>query len=49
MSGGAHTAPMGSVAYFGMRLLWECTCIWKRGHEADIDIVCDDRGPVGAA
>jgi hypothetical protein len=32
-----------------MRLLWKCTCIWKRGHDADIGMGCADRGPVGAA
>jgi hypothetical protein len=32
-----------------MRLLWEHTCIEKRRHDADSGMVCDDRGPVGAA
>jgi len=44
-----HTTPLGSVAYFEMRLLWEYVLLQKRGHDADSDIVCDDRGPVGAA
>jgi hypothetical protein len=34
------------VAY-GMRLLWEYTCIKKKGDDIK-DVVCDDRGPVGA-
>jgi hypothetical protein len=30
-----------------MRLLWEYTCIKKKGDDIK-DVVCDDRGPVGA-
>ena len=41
--------PLGSVAYVEMRLLWEYVLLQKRGHEIDSDIVCGDRGPVGAA
>jgi hypothetical protein len=33
-----------------MRLLWEyACCIRERGHDAGLDIVCADRGPVSAA
>jgi len=46
---GAHTTPLGSVAYVEIRLLWEYVLLQKREHDADSDIVCDDRGPVGAA
>jgi hypothetical protein len=44
-----RTLPLGSVAYFGMRLLWEYTCIRREGHDAGPGIVCADRGPVSAA
>ena len=37
------------MAYFEMRLLWEYVLRQKRGDDIDSDLVCDDRGPVGAA
>jgi hypothetical protein len=46
---GGHTPPLGSAVYCEMLLLWEYFLLQKRRHDIDSDIMCDDRGPVGAA
>jgi hypothetical protein len=48
-SSGEDTPPLGSAAYCEMLLLWEYFLLQKRRHDIDSDIMCDDRGPVGAA
>ena len=45
----ARTPPLGSVAYSECDCCGSYTCIRREGDDDINDIVCDDRGPVGAA